>query len=209
MTITRAMTITWKKLNRRLCAVLAHAAAVCLLSAPAQAAAVDVDFNGDGIPDRIVLPRLPETNIVVRISGSRPLILKSPDHIVSIVATDVDHDGDVDLTALSERRGVLVWLNQGGRGRLKALTALTRTPHRRTFLLGDLRPRATRPRPSSDRPVTPNIQDYRDRFYRDVCTARVVAPHTSTRLSHFVSPALSSDSVGASSCRAPPSRASV
>ena len=42
------------------------AAALCLLTSPAEAA-VEADFNGDGVLDRVVLPRPTDTNIVVRV----------------------------------------------------------------------------------------------------------------------------------------------
>src|SRR5207237_4333301 len=84
-------------------------------------AAIMADFNGDGVLDAVVLPRPPETNIVIHISGSAPQILKLSGHLLAIVASDVDHDGNLDLTALSDRRGLVVWLNKAGHGRFAAL----------------------------------------------------------------------------------------
>ena len=96
------------------------AAVLCLCADIAQAS-IMADFNGDGVLDRVVLPHPPETNIVIQVSGSAPQVLKLSGRIISIVAADVDHDGDLDLSALSERRGVLVWLNKAGHGRFAAL----------------------------------------------------------------------------------------
>lgn len=86
------------------------------------------DFNGDGVLDAVVLPRPPETNIVIHISGSMPQILKCSGRVISVVAADVDHDGDLDLSALSDRRGLLVWLNKAGHGRFTALKKKHRAP---------------------------------------------------------------------------------
>ena len=96
------------------------AAALCLTATPAHAA-IAADFNGDGVLDSVVLPRPPETNIVIHVSGSAPQILKLSGRIISVLAADVDHDGDLDLSALSERRGLHVWLNRAGHGRFAAL----------------------------------------------------------------------------------------
>ena len=54
----------------------------------------------------------------------------------SVIVADIDHDGHLDLSALSEHRGVKVWLNKGGHGRFAALrkkhgpvgARLSRTP---------------------------------------------------------------------------------
>jgi hypothetical protein len=96
------------------------AAALCLSAYPASAA-ITADFNGDGVLDAVVLPRPPETNIVIHVSGSAPQILKLSGRVISIVAADIDHDGALDLSALSERRGLHVWLNKAGHGRFAAL----------------------------------------------------------------------------------------
>ena len=96
------------------------AAALCLSANPAHAA-LAADFNGDGVLDAVVLPHPPETNIIVRLSGAAPQILKLSGRIISVVAADIDHDGTLDLSALSEHRGLHVWLNKAGHGRFAAL----------------------------------------------------------------------------------------
>ena len=113
---------------RRVVALAASlAAALCVLATPAHAA-IAADFNGDGVLDAVVLPRPPETNIVVQLSGSAPQILKLSGRIISVVAVDIDHDGNLDLSALSEHRGLHVWLNKAGHGRFAALKK-HRAPH--------------------------------------------------------------------------------
>jgi FG-GAP-like repeat len=139
---------------------LSVAATVCLLASPADAA-IDADFNGDGVLDRVVLPRPPETRIVVRLSGSAPQILTTYDRIVSIVAADINHDGEIDLSALSERRGVFVWLNKGkaSNGHLRALK---RKHHRGGFALSTGGPLASAPESARERPAATSSQDDRD-----------------------------------------------
>jgi hypothetical protein len=95
-------------------------AALCLTADLAHAS-IAADFNGDGVLDAVVLPRPPDTNIVIRVSGAAPQILKLSGRIIAIVAADVDHDGTLDLSALSERRGLHVWLNKAGHGRFAPL----------------------------------------------------------------------------------------
>jgi hypothetical protein len=95
-------------------------AAVCLFARPADAAVV-ADFNGDGVIDAIDISRSPETRLVVRVSGAAPQVLKVAGRLISIVAVDVDRDGHLDITALSERRGLVIWINRGGRGRFSVL----------------------------------------------------------------------------------------
>jgi len=103
--------------------VASLAAVLCLVANPLHAA-IAADFNGDGVPDAVVLPHPPETNIIIQVSGFAPQILKISSPIISVVATDVDHDGALDLSVLSVRRGLHVWLNKlnkAGRGRFAAL----------------------------------------------------------------------------------------
>jgi hypothetical protein len=103
-------------------------AAALLFTANSAHAAIAADFNGDGVLDSVVLPRPPATNIVVHLSGSTPQILKLSVRIISVVAADIDHDGTLDLSALTERRGLHVWLNKAGHGRFAALKK-HRAPH--------------------------------------------------------------------------------
>jgi hypothetical protein len=107
--------------GRKIVALAASlAAALCLTANPAHAA-IAADFNGDGVLDAVVLPRPPETNIIIHLSGSAPQILKLSGRIISVVAADIDHDGYLDLSALSEHRGLHVWLNKAGHGWFAAL----------------------------------------------------------------------------------------
>jgi hypothetical protein len=108
-------------LVRRLAAVVAVCAAALCLCPEAAHASIRADFNGDGVLDAVVLPRPPDTNIIIEISGAAPQVLKLSGRLIAIVAADVDHDGTLDLSALSERRGLHVWLNKAGHGRFSAL----------------------------------------------------------------------------------------
>ena len=113
---------------RKVGAVAALLAAALFLTAKPAHAAIAADFNGDGVLDSVVLPRPPATNIVIQLSGSAPQILKLSARIVSVVAVDIDHDGNLDLSALTERRGLHVWLNKAGHGRFAPLKK-HRAPH--------------------------------------------------------------------------------
>jgi hypothetical protein len=105
---------------RRIAAFGALLALVCLLPAPARAAVL-ADFNHDGIADRVQVSSSSDRRLVVRVSGAVPQVLRLRDRLIAVVAVDIDHDGDLDLGALSERHGLLIWLNGGGHGRFTAL----------------------------------------------------------------------------------------
>jgi hypothetical protein len=79
-------------------------------------AAVIADFNADGIADSVELSPSSPGRVVVRVSGSRIQVLGRSERVISLVAADVDHDGDSDLGVLFEHRGVRIWLNAGGTG---------------------------------------------------------------------------------------------
>lgn len=190
-------------LTRRLGVMLTQvAAAIGLLASPAHAA-INADFNRDGVPDAVVLPRPPETNIVVRISGATPQVLRFPGGLVSIAAVDVDHDGNVDLTAVSAHRGVFVWLNNGGHGRLKALKRRSR---RHAVSLADARPFLAQPRSAQERSAPQGFQDDRNRQLHDDSPASVLVPNASSRTLPHVRFAMPTAPGGASSSRAPPLR---
>jgi len=182
--------------------LVSAAATLCLLASPADAA-IEADFNGDGVLDRIVLPRPPETNIVVRLSGAAPQVLKFYDHVISIVATDIDHDGKIDLSALSERRGVFIWLNKGqpSKGHLKALK---RKHHDRGFSLSTRGPLASAPGSSSSGPAATGTQDDRDRSASDLRITHAFNQRPALHQPSSLIPALPEDPGGASPSRAPP-----
>src|SRR5262245_37923552 len=94
-------------------------------AAPASAAAlamtsIRADFDNDGIPDTVtVINDGRSSQVRVWLSHlARFRVLRIPDEIVSLMATDVNQDGRVDVRAATRRHGVLVWLNHG-RGHLK------------------------------------------------------------------------------------------
>jgi VCBS repeat protein len=190
-------------LTRRLGVMLTLVAATIGLLASPVHAAIDADFNRDGVPDAVVLPRPPETNIVVRISGATPQVLHFPGGLVSIAAVDLDHDGNLDLTAVSAHRGVFIWLNNGGHGRLKALKRHSR--HHRVSL-ADARPFLAPPRSLQERSAPQGLQDDRDRQLSDGSSASVLVPNASSRTLPQARFAMPTAPGGASSSRAPPSR---
>ena len=175
---------------------------MCLLALPADAA-VEADFNGDGLVDRVVLPRPPDTNIVVRLSNGPPQVLKFYDRIISIVAADINHDGEIDLSALSERRGVFVWLNKGkaSHGRLKALKRKHHRPG--GFSLSTRGPLASAPGSSPDGPPAGGTQDDRDADHDQRATGDH-DPRPSADLPSLVVPPLTDARGVASPSRAPP-----
>jgi hypothetical protein len=99
--------------------VLATLLAAFWLGATPAHASIVADFNGDGVIDAIDVQHGPDEQIIVRVSGAPPQVLHVRSRILNVVATDFNHDGRVDITVLSEHRGILVWLN-GRRGRFKA-----------------------------------------------------------------------------------------
>ena len=97
-------------------------AALGLCATPVHAAIV-ADFNGDGVLDQVMVPQTPGSGIVISISGAPlPQVLKLADVPLYVVAADLDHDGDVDLSAVSRRHRLIIWLNHG-RGLLKRFRA--------------------------------------------------------------------------------------
>lgn len=92
---------------------------------PASAAAIAVtsfraDFDNDGIPDTVtVINDGRSSQVRVWLSHlSRFRVLRIPDEVVAVVATDLNADGRVDVRASTRRKGVFVWVNQG-RGHLR------------------------------------------------------------------------------------------
>jgi FG-GAP-like repeat len=74
------------------------------------------DFDGDGRQDLAVIQDgAGGSHISVRLSGSSSTVsLESS--AVTIVVTDIDRDGDLDLVAVGPSGQVIAWLNDG-RGR--------------------------------------------------------------------------------------------
>jgi hypothetical protein len=93
-------------------------AALCGLAALltpnlAQADPVRADLDGDGLYDRIEFGH-GSHELAIRLSRThRWHRLASPDLIVKLVVTDVDHDGDADLVAHTRESGLHVWINKG------------------------------------------------------------------------------------------------
>jgi hypothetical protein len=71
------------------------------------------DFDGDGRPDLAAIRQSPAgLQITVGLSGSSAVVDLSA-NVTGLLGEDVDHDGDVDLVAVSRAGEVLIWLNDG------------------------------------------------------------------------------------------------
>jgi hypothetical protein len=80
------------------------------------------DFDGDGHPDVALIQDGPgASHVLVTLSGSSGHVSLAA-NVVSLVASDIDHDGDVDLVAATTLGTVLIWLNDG-RGHFTPLGA--------------------------------------------------------------------------------------
>jgi hypothetical protein len=107
------------RLRRRFMLYIVCVLATLWLGATPAHASIEADLNGDGVMDAVDVQHSPDEQIVVRVTGAPPQVLHVRGRILNIVTTDFNHDGRLDITALSEHRGILVWLN-GRRGRFKA-----------------------------------------------------------------------------------------
>jgi hypothetical protein len=79
------------------------------------------DFDGDGHPDVALIQEDGHgRHVSVRLSGL-PGVVTLETAVVSVIAVDIDHDGDVDLIAAAPTGEVVTWLNDGqGRFTLQA-----------------------------------------------------------------------------------------
>src|SRR5262249_25877275 len=120
------------------------------------------------------------------------------------VATDINHDGEIDLSALSERRGVFIWLNKGkaSNGRLKALKRKHHRPGQ--FSLSSGSPLASAPESSPDGAAATGSEDVRDADQGD-CATHDSGLRPGTELPSLIVPPLTDARGGAASSRAPPS----
>jgi len=92
--------------------LLASAFAAMLWTLPAGAA--NVDFDGDGVPDDVRITTQFRPEILITVSTSRAThVLHLREAPVAVVAIDLDHDGLLDLSALSPRHRLRFWLNKG------------------------------------------------------------------------------------------------
>jgi hypothetical protein len=74
------------------------------------------DFDGDGRQDlAIIQDGAAGSHISIRLSGSSSTV-SLDSSAVTIVVTDIDQDGDLDLVAVAPSGQVIAWLNDG-RGR--------------------------------------------------------------------------------------------
>jgi len=80
-------------------------------TAPQRASA---DFDADGRPD-VAFIQASDSRVLVTLSGS-PHGQTFEVNATSIVASDIDHDGDTDVTVTTPANQIVIWLNDG-RGR--------------------------------------------------------------------------------------------
>jgi FG-GAP-like repeat len=78
------------------------------LPAPQRASA---DFDADGRPD-VAAIQAGGSRVWVTLSGS-PDTTAFEVNATSIIASDIDHDGDLDLTVATPTNQILIWLNDG------------------------------------------------------------------------------------------------
>ena len=77
-------------------------------AAPQRASA---DFDADGRPDIAVI-QAGGSRILLALSGSSNAATFEV-NATSIVASDIDHDGDFDLTVATSTNQIVIWLNDG------------------------------------------------------------------------------------------------
>ena len=78
------------------------------LPAPQRASA---DFDADGRPDVAVIQE-GGSRVWITLSGS-PDTATLEGNATSIVASDIDHDGDLDLTVATPANQIVIWVNDG------------------------------------------------------------------------------------------------
>jgi hypothetical protein len=77
---------------------------------PQRAAA---DFDGDGRPDvAFIQDNRDGSHVSVTLSGSADELTLEVNG-VSVTASDIDHDGDVDLVVTTSSNQVVLWINDG------------------------------------------------------------------------------------------------
>jgi hypothetical protein len=125
------------------------------------------DFDGDGRQDlAIIQDGTGGSHISVRLSGSSSTVsLESS--AVTIVVTDIDQDGDLDLVAVAASGQVIAWLNDGrGRftkqetsrsSRLSPETVVVDPLMDQPLALGATAPSVVVPRSSSGTPVAATL----------------------------------------------------
>jgi hypothetical protein len=71
------------------------------------------DFDGDGrIDTALIQDGEGDRRISVQLSGS-PEAVRLEARVASVIEADIDHDGDLDLVAVTPSGELLIWLNDG------------------------------------------------------------------------------------------------
>jgi hypothetical protein len=188
------------RIDRRASWLVAQLAlAACMFAAPARAAVV-ADFNGDGQPDPVTAASAPG-RIFVTVSGLDTQVLHIADRILAVVAADIDHDGRLDLSTLSVRRGLSVWLNRGGHF-VKA-----RRAHRQHGITIERSGPTARPADSDERIPSTSATSDSNQFANSTAAYRLAALPAGGSLISGWNPVLTTDSSRALRSRAPPALA--
>src|ERR1044072_1085412 len=95
--------------RRRFTLYIAIVLAAFFVGAVPARASMDAAFNGAAVTDTVDVRHAPDEQIVVRVSGAPLQILHVRGRILNVVATDFNHDGRLDITALAEHRRILLW----------------------------------------------------------------------------------------------------
>jgi len=120
--------MTSVRILKSFCAPLALTCSLVAVPAYAASRFPSVDFNGDGVLDRVELVSTSARTIVVRVSGSTPQTLHAPEDVTNVIAADTDGDGDLDLASLGPHGVLIIWLNADSHGRFEPATKSQETP---------------------------------------------------------------------------------
>ena len=157
---------------------------------------VSADFDGDGIADTATVVRGTRGwQIQVRLSRTARLrVLRLPSEVLTIVATDVDADGRIDLGASTRQHGIFAWINYG-RGKFNGLPRRPLRAPAVHHLSASKRARLTGPKPDGDQQPTCRLHASLVTFFLDEPSGRVAARSQRSGPEHYL---------GASAPRAPP-----
>ena len=146
---TMALAVLQSSLQMRLgarCAgrCLLALAAIVVLTTPLSAQTIVVDFNGDGVRDRVDSFRGDAVVIVRGADGAPIQRLHTRYPVVGLVVADVNHDGSPDIIVRTSHPGLHVWVNRGGGRFVRARGHVTRA-HGARVGRGSMTPRGPDP----------------------------------------------------------------
>ena len=157
-------------LHRRLRIAL-FAAAVCAVVVPVRTLPLHVS-DGD-----LVRPTFDSNQLVASLpSVLSPPEVKAGSRLVSMIAEDIDADGDLDVVANDGTLNLIVWTNDGS-GRLSQQQGRETT----TVRAGPEAPDLSHSLPTSQSFVPPSLASFENRSFRTRLHARPVLPAEPTR----------------------------